>query len=212
MQGKQRTRGRGRKSSNQVNKTLDSNGPDVKIRGTASHIYEKYQTLARDANSSGDKVSAENYLQHAEHYFRLMAAMQAANQQNQNAQPNQQQNHSQPSYGHGDLNGHALEADPFGGEQPVLNGNAASEDDLPDLTVNPPRERRPRPKRNGANGHNRASDESGKSETRTSGRRNQRSEEADGSALPKSLTEPKISNEKQASLGEQFAEDEDLRP
>src|SRR5579863_1292204 len=59
------------------NRTFDSSGPEVKIRGSASHVYEKYLQLARDSNSSGDRVMAENYLQHAEHYFRIMAAQQA---------------------------------------------------------------------------------------------------------------------------------------
>ena len=54
----------------------ESNGPDVKIRGTASHVAEKYLQLARDAHSSGDPIAAENYYQHAEHYFRLIAAAQ----------------------------------------------------------------------------------------------------------------------------------------
>lgn len=58
------------------NRSLDSNGPEVKIRGTAIQIYEKYQTLARDAASSGDRVRAESLLQHAEHYFRLMRTAQ----------------------------------------------------------------------------------------------------------------------------------------
>lgn len=66
--------GGGRKSSHGPNRSYDSNGPDVKIRGTASHIFEKYQQLARDAQSAGDRVAAENYLQHAEHYYRLMLA------------------------------------------------------------------------------------------------------------------------------------------
>ncbi|MBM3583091.1 MAG: DUF4167 domain-containing protein [Alphaproteobacteria bacterium] len=56
------------------NQSLDSNGPDVKLRGTANQIYDKYLILARDAQSSGDRVGAENYLQHAEHYFRMMMA------------------------------------------------------------------------------------------------------------------------------------------
>ena len=60
------------------NRALDSNGPDVRIRGTANQIYDKYQGLARDAASSGDRVKAENYLQHAEHYFRLIKSMQPA--------------------------------------------------------------------------------------------------------------------------------------
>ena len=75
-QQNKRMRGRNRKSHNPLTRVYESNGPDVKIRGTASHIAEKYQQLARDAQSSGDPVSAENYLQHAEHYFRLIAAAQ----------------------------------------------------------------------------------------------------------------------------------------
>src|SRR5579863_6114082 len=65
------------------NRTFDSSGPEIKIRGSASHVYEKYLQLARDANSSGDRVMAENYLQHAEHYFRIMAAQQAQQAQYQ---------------------------------------------------------------------------------------------------------------------------------
>jgi hypothetical protein len=77
-QQNKRMRGqRNRKSHNPLTRVYESNGPDVKIRGTASHIAEKYLQLARDAqSSSGDPVSAENYLQHAEHYFRLIAAAQ----------------------------------------------------------------------------------------------------------------------------------------
>lgn len=70
-----RSRGRGgRKSGNPRNQTFDSNGPGARVRGNASQIYEKYQQLARDAASSGDRVGAENFLQHAEHYYRMMSA------------------------------------------------------------------------------------------------------------------------------------------
>jgi hypothetical protein len=65
------------------NRTYDSSGPEIKIRGSASHVYEKYLQLARDANSSGDRVMAENYLQHAEHYYRIMAAAAAQQAQYQ---------------------------------------------------------------------------------------------------------------------------------
>lgn len=84
--GQQNKRGRGRnnnngnqnrKGSNPLTRTYDSSGPDVKIRGTAQHIAEKYAALARDAQSAGDRVIAENYLQHAEHYNRIIAAAQA---------------------------------------------------------------------------------------------------------------------------------------
>ncbi len=59
-----------------MTRVFESNGPDVKIRGNPSHIAEKYLQLARDAQTSGDPVAAENYFQHAEHYFRLIAAAQ----------------------------------------------------------------------------------------------------------------------------------------
>src|SRR5690349_13371813 len=83
--GQKRMRGRGnhRKSQNPLTRVYESNGPDVKIRGTASHIAEKYIQLARDAQGSGDPVAAENYYQHAEHYFRLIAAAQEQFRQNQ---------------------------------------------------------------------------------------------------------------------------------
>ncbi|RDJ09424.1 DUF4167 domain-containing protein [Rhizobium grahamii] len=70
-----------RKGGNPLTRTYDSSGPDVKIRGTAQHIAEKYAQLARDAQSSGDRVIAENYLQHAEHYNRIIAAAQAQMQE-----------------------------------------------------------------------------------------------------------------------------------
>jgi hypothetical protein len=75
-QGQQNRRGRGRnrKSHNPLARSFESNGPDVKIRGTPAHIAEKYLSLARDAQSSGDPVLAENYLQHAEHYSRIIMA------------------------------------------------------------------------------------------------------------------------------------------
>jgi hypothetical protein len=81
---KNRSRGRnnngGRKHGNPLSRNYESNGPDVKVRGNAAHIAEKYLQLARDAQSSGDSVMAENYLQHAEHYFRIISAAQQAQQ------------------------------------------------------------------------------------------------------------------------------------
>ncbi|NUB28485.1 DUF4167 domain-containing protein, partial [Azospirillum brasilense] len=66
--------------------TFDSNGPDVRIRGNAWQVHEKYLALARDASSSGDRVQAENYLQHAEHYFRIINQIQESeNRQRGNA-------------------------------------------------------------------------------------------------------------------------------
>lgn len=59
---------------NNRNQTFDSSGPEGKVRGTANQVYEKYLALARDASSSGDRVMAENFFQHAEHYFRIVVA------------------------------------------------------------------------------------------------------------------------------------------
>jgi hypothetical protein len=92
---KNRQRGRnnnngGRKHVNPLSRNFESNGPDVKVRGNAAHVAEKYLQLARDAQSSGDPVLAENYLQHAEHYFRIVAAAQPQNQFRPD-QPGQQQ-------------------------------------------------------------------------------------------------------------------------
>ena len=77
-QGQQnrRGRGRGRKTQNPLARNYESNGPDVKIRGTASHIADKYSALARDAIASGDIIMAENYYQHAEHYYRIIMSVQ----------------------------------------------------------------------------------------------------------------------------------------
>ena len=84
-QGQQNRRGRGRNNNNNnqqhrkgqhhhnpLMRTYQSNGPDQKIHGTPAQIAEKYMALARDALSSGDPVLAENYLQHAEHYQRII--------------------------------------------------------------------------------------------------------------------------------------------
>jgi hypothetical protein len=66
-----------RREPNPLTRSYDSRGPDIRIRGTAPHVAERYLQLARDANTASNPVAAENYLQHAEHYFRLMAAAQA---------------------------------------------------------------------------------------------------------------------------------------
>jgi len=63
------------------NHVFDSNGPDLRIRGTAQQLFEKYLQLGRDATSSGDRVMAESYFQYAEHYFRIIQAINQASQQ-----------------------------------------------------------------------------------------------------------------------------------
>ena len=63
--------------------TFDSNGPNVKIRGNAYQVFERYLALAREAQASGDRVAAENLYQHAEHYFRIMNAQGEGQNQGQ---------------------------------------------------------------------------------------------------------------------------------
>lgn len=71
-----RSRGRSRRQGNPANRSYDSNGPEVKVRGNPSTVYEKYLSLAGDALTSGNPVKAENLFQHAEHYYRIIAASQ----------------------------------------------------------------------------------------------------------------------------------------
>ena len=66
-----------RREPNPLARSYDSRGPDVRIRGTALHVAERYLQLARDAHTGNNPIAAENYLQHAEHYFRLIATAQA---------------------------------------------------------------------------------------------------------------------------------------
>lgn len=119
--GQKRMRGRGgnnnhhRKSQNPLTRVYESNGPDVKIRGTASHIAEKYIQLARDSQSSGDPVAAENYYQHAEHYFRLIAAAQEQFRQ-QNPYYNQQQQGAPQGAADDNYDDDGDDDQPFGGQ------------------------------------------------------------------------------------------------
>ena len=120
---KNRSRGRnnngGRKHLNPLSRNYESNGPDVKVRGNAAHVAEKYVQLARDAHASGDSVMAENYLQHAEHYYRIMAATaaQQAQYQAQQAAQNPQLNQQNA--------GQQQHVQPQGAPQPVQSGSSA---------------------------------------------------------------------------------------
>lgn len=99
-----RGRGRGRRPTNTGNRSYESNGPDVKVRGNAAAIVEKYQTLARDASSAGDRVMAENYSQHAEHYQRLLNSAAQANAERE-AEREAQQPSGQENNGNNSNNG-----------------------------------------------------------------------------------------------------------
>lgn len=122
-----RMRGRNRKGGghhqNPLSRMYESNGPDVKIRGTASHVAEKYLQLARDAQSSGDPIAAENYYQHAEHYFRLIAAAQEQFRQSQPYYQQQQQgemrgNMADDSFDDGEDEQPSMGGEPFAPREP----------------------------------------------------------------------------------------------
>jgi hypothetical protein len=90
------------------NHVFDSNGPEIRIRGTAQQLFEKYLQLGRDATSGGDRVTAEAFFQHAEHYFRILNAMNQAQQQGQGqqngqgGQPHPQGNQQRRNYQQGE--------------------------------------------------------------------------------------------------------------
>jgi hypothetical protein len=139
------------------NHVFDSSGPDLRIRGTAQQLFEKYLQLGRDATSGGDRVMAESYFQHAEHYFRILNAMAQATQGQQGGQPGGQQQRPPRSYenngpempSHNDVEGFEAELQQQAahngnhgqvnglGEQP--GGEAQVSRDIP-ITASPPEE------------------------------------------------------------------------
>jgi len=167
-QGSKRTRGRSnsRRSGNRQN-LFDSNGPSVRIRGNAFQVHEKYLGLARDATSSGDRIAAENYYQHAEHYFRIHSAdLEERNQRqgvNGQAAEGQRQSDGQRHQGGRDprangrnvANGDDAGQAQNGNQAQVQNGNQAqaeiqpqTEIELPEPPVveaAPPKPRRRKP-------------------------------------------------------------------
>jgi hypothetical protein len=124
------------------NHVFDSSGPDLRIRGTAQQLFEKYLQLGRDATGSGDRVLAESYFQYAEHYFRILnaiaqATQQTAPQQYQNAQ-NSLGNQSGGNQGGGYYNGQRRPQDEAEGDEPqaqMSNGHGeqpgAEQRDIP---------------------------------------------------------------------------------
>lgn len=86
---------RNRSIGNVVNRVFESSGPEGKVRGTPQQIIDKYNQLARDAQLANDRVAAENFQQHAEHYLRLLAEAQREQQERQQQQQQQQQQHAQ---------------------------------------------------------------------------------------------------------------------
>lgn len=119
------------------NTTFDSSGPEIRVRGNAHQVLEKYLGLARDASAQGDRISAENYYQHAEHYFRLINSQNQHNghrgnpAQRQMSTPADDQNQIL-----GDLDGEeeeisAAEAEPEGdAEMDAEDGDETQKEEL----------------------------------------------------------------------------------
>jgi len=123
-----RGRNNGRKPGNSRNQTFDSNGPSIRVRGNAYQVMEKYLTLARDASASGDRIAAENYYQHAEHYYRILNA----NNENRPQQPQPPQQASSEKQANGkDANGSAEAA-------PAEDTSEAQSETPPDGSEQPP--------------------------------------------------------------------------
>ena len=87
---------RQQRMGNIINRVFESAGPDGKVRGTPQQIIDKYQALARDAQVSGDRVAAESYLQHSEHYSRLLGEAQRQQMENRSFNPQQEREDGQP--------------------------------------------------------------------------------------------------------------------
>jgi hypothetical protein len=113
---------------NRGQQTFDSNGPEVRIRGNAYQVLEKYLAMARDATAAGDRIAAENFYQHAEHYYRVINANnehrqhmqgQQAQQQPHNQQHPQHAQHHDPRGGGMGQDGNQQAMDPGAGPQPL---------------------------------------------------------------------------------------------
>lgn len=110
--GRSGRRRSGGNQGNNPNRSIDSQGPEVKIRGNAQQVYDKYTALARDAFSNGDRIRAESLQQHAEHYYRTLQAMKPPESKDQGRQDGQQNGQDQSgqsggSNGQDDQNGQA---------------------------------------------------------------------------------------------------------
>ena len=151
--------------------TFDSNGPDVRVRGNAHQVYEKYLALARDANSSGDRIAAEGYFQFAEHYFRVLndstdPQPQGRPEQRSDQRRDRQERGERPAEGEAQPgpDGAALaETLPPAEAEAASGGNGAAEEapseEPAGATSTRPRRGRPRRRAAKANGSDDAGDE-----------------------------------------------------
>jgi hypothetical protein len=158
--GGPRNQGGGNRPGNITRQTYDSNGPDVRVRGNAYQVYEKYLTLARDSSASGDRIQAENYYQHAEHYYRLISAAHEAqgmgpylpNQQQgrdffeESENPAPRSEDGAEGEGVADIGAEQpdLDGQPYGDEAPMENRRPRREDREPREAREPRESREPR--------------------------------------------------------------------
>lgn len=217
-----------RKGPNPLTRNYESNGPDVKIRGSAQQVAEKYATLARDAQSAGDRVMAENYLQHAEHYNRIIAAAQAQmpiqqfqnnrddfdddlDEERDDQQPQDNGGNNQPVANQADDSEQPIHAN---GDtpQPVIEGTPAEVALNPEAAGNG----QPRDRQNGfhANGLNGEEGGQPRRNRRSRGRRGRpdgeqgegeqqaQAEEGAASELPSQLMQPIVRKEKEVAAEE----------
>jgi hypothetical protein len=125
------------------NHVFDSNGPDIRVRGTAQQLFEKYLQLGRDATSGGDRVMAEGYLQYAEHYFRVLNLMNQAAAQQQGQMNGHQggQPRFRPGYQNGEDAPQTVQPDAEGAEvrrqRPPIEFSEDGEDRAPGLGEQP---------------------------------------------------------------------------
>jgi hypothetical protein len=123
-----RGRGNGRKNTNPRIQNFESNGPEVKVRGNAQQVVEKYLALARDASLAGDRITAEGYFQHAEHYYRLMSANGSDDRENRvHSEPNNLGGQPQPA-DDAASSAEAVDSQGNGADAPPANGDATGDD------------------------------------------------------------------------------------
>ncbi|WP_156851076.1 DUF4167 domain-containing protein, partial [Bartonella refiksaydamii] len=106
-----------RRGLNPLSRNYESSGPDVKIRGNAQQIADKYISLARDAQGAGDRVMSENYLQHAEHYLRIILAASGQTPQYPRRDESRDENSEQE---YGEINAEGEEKDIVADDANVL--------------------------------------------------------------------------------------------
>ena len=135
-QGSHSKRGRGRGGNRRSsgppgrNHTFDSNGPDIRIRGNAHQVHEKYMNLAREASTNGEVVLAESYFQHAEHYYRILSAFTDDNnsEANKNRNQNNGNNHSSNGQNAAETNTISITTEPTESEKQQEHDKEASAD------------------------------------------------------------------------------------